>query len=65
MPKMRTHRGAAKRFSVTAGGKVKFKHAHLRHFLEHKAKSCKNGLQKTGIIADVDAHHIIALLRGV
>ena len=35
MPKMKSHRGATKRFSLTASGKVKFKHAHLRHCLEH------------------------------
>jgi large subunit ribosomal protein L35 len=64
MPKMKTHRGAAKRFSLTASGKVKFKHAHLRHMLEHKKKSTKNGLQKCGIMSEVDAKKVRVLLAG-
>lgn len=64
MPKMKTHRGAAKRFSLTSKGKVKFKHAHLRHFLESKSKDTKNGLQKTGIMKEVDAKKVRVLLAG-
>lgn len=64
MPKMKTHRGAAKRFSLTSSGKVKFKHAHLRHCLEHKDKAKKNGLQHTGIMKEVDAKKVRVLLAG-
>lgn len=64
MPKMKSHRGSAKRFSLTASGKVKFKHAHLRHFLEHKKKTMKNGAQKTGIMKEVDAKKVRVLLAG-
>ena len=64
MPKSKSHRGASKRFSLTAKGKVKFKHAHLRHCLEHKAKATKKGLQKTGIMAEVDAKRVRRLLAG-
>jgi large subunit ribosomal protein L35 len=63
MPKMKTHRGAAKRFKVTATGKVKFKRAHLRHCLEHKKKSTKNELQKGGIMVEADARKVRAMLR--
>lgn len=62
MPKMKTHRGAAKRFSITTTGRVKFKHAHLRHCLEHKPKTTKNGLQKTGYLKDVDIGKIRDML---
>ena len=62
MPKMKSHRGAAKRFSFTASGKVKFKHAHLRHCLEHKQKDTKKGLSKTGVLSKGDAGHIKRLL---
>lgn len=62
MPKMKTHRGAAKRFKLTASGKVKFKHAHLRHCLEHKQKATKNGLQKTGIMCEEDAKKVRRML---
>ena len=64
MPKMKSHRGASKRFKTTSSGKVKFKHAHLRHCLEHKKKTTKNALQKTGIMAEVDAKHARRLLIG-
>ncbi len=58
MPKMKTHRGAAKRFSRTGSGKIKFKHANLRHCLEHKPKTAKKGLMKTGIMKECDAKRI-------
>lgn len=58
MPKMKTHRGAAKRFSKTGSGKIKFKHAHLRHCLEHKSKTTKKKLVKTGIMKECDAKKI-------
>jgi large subunit ribosomal protein L35 len=64
MPKMKTHRGSAKRFALTGTGKVKYKHAHLRHCLEHKKKSTKNGLQKTGIMREQDAKKVRVLLAG-
>ncbi|MBN2799197.1 MAG: 50S ribosomal protein L35 [Deltaproteobacteria bacterium] len=60
--KMKTHRGAAKRFSRTGSGKIKFKHAHLRHCLEHKQKTTKKGLSKTGIMKEVDAKRVRRLL---
>ena len=62
MPKMKTHRGAAKRFSFTAKGKVKFKRAKLRHCLEQKDKTVKKGLSKTGYMADGDARKVVAML---
>lgn len=63
MPKMKTHRGAAKRFKLTASGKVKFKHAHLRHCLEHKQKTTKKALMKTGIMNESDAYKVREMLR--
>ena len=36
MPKMKTHSGAKKRFSLTGTGKVKFKRAKMRHILTKK-----------------------------
>ena len=58
MPKMKTHRGAAKRFSRTGKGKIKFKHAHLRHCLEHKQKTTKKKLMKSAIMKECDAKRI-------
>ncbi len=62
MPKMKTHRGAAKRFRLTGSGKVKFKHAHLRHCLEHKKKVVKRGLRQTGIMKECDAQKVRDML---
>ena len=42
MPKMKTHSGAKKRFSVTASGRVKHKQAHKSHLLSHES-SKRNG----------------------
>jgi large subunit ribosomal protein L35 len=36
MPKMKTHRGAAKRFRVTGTGKIRRRQAYRDHLLEHK-----------------------------
>ena len=41
MPKIKTHRGAAKRFKVTGTGKVHRKHAYLRHILSTKTRKQK------------------------
>ena len=38
MPKMKTRRAAAKRFSMTATGKIKRKRANLRHNLEKRSQ---------------------------
>ncbi len=46
MPKLKTHRGAAKRFHITAGGKVKSNHAKRRHILTNKTTKHKRGLRK-------------------
>ncbi len=36
MPKMKTHSGTARRFRITAGGKVMRRRANKNHLLEHK-----------------------------
>jgi large subunit ribosomal protein L35 len=62
MPKMKSHSGAKKRFSVTANGKVRFKRAKKRHILEKRSKSMKRKARKSGILCAADAPHIKALL---
>ena len=39
MPKMKTHRGAAKRFKITGTGKIRRRQASLNHFLGKKSSS--------------------------
>ena len=51
MPKMKTKRGAAKRFKVTGTGKVTRRHAFSRHILTSKPRSRKRKLGQ-GVVAD-------------
>lgn len=51
MPKMKTHRGAAKRFSITGGGHVKRHKAGKRHLATGKPRSRKRALSVPGLIA--------------
>lgn len=51
MPKMKTKRAAAKRFTLTADGKVKYKKMNLRHILTKKTTKRKRQLRKAGYIA--------------
>ena len=62
MPKMKTHRGAAKRFKRTGSGKIKFKHAFLRHCLSSKSSTAKKALSKSGIMKPCDAKRVTKLL---
>lgn len=55
MPKMKTNRGAAKRFDVTASGKVKRKKAYHSHILTKKTTKRKRGLRKDAYVAPQDA----------
>lgn len=58
MPKMKTNRSAAKRFKVTASGKVKYKKNGLRHCLEHVSKDTKRGLGKAGYLNKQDGKNV-------
>lgn len=50
MGKLKTHRGAAKRFKLTATGKAKYKKANLRHLLTSKSSGRKRSLRKPGVL---------------
>lgn len=62
MPKMKTNRGAAKRFKVTGSGKIRRRKAYLRHILSSKTRKQKRHLGKGTIVATVDARGIRALI---
>jgi large subunit ribosomal protein L35 len=51
MPKLKTHKGAAKRFKKTGTGKVKRHHAFARHLLSSKGPARKRRLV-TGVMVD-------------
>ncbi len=63
MPKLKTHRGAAKRFKVTGSGRIKRKKAKLRHMLTSKSQKLKRGLRKRGMVSDVDTPAVLTMLR--
>ncbi|MBS5916038.1 MAG: 50S ribosomal protein L35 [Clostridiales bacterium] len=62
MPKMKTHRGAAKRFSRTGTGKIKRNHAYTSHILEKKSPKRKRNLRKSAIMFKGDAKRIDQLI---
>jgi large subunit ribosomal protein L35 len=51
MPKMKTHKGAKKRFKVTGTGEVKRGHAFKSHILTKKTSKRKRRLRRSAIIA--------------
>jgi large subunit ribosomal protein L35 len=58
MPKLKTHSSAAKRFRLTATGKVRFNSAYRRHRLITKKKAAKERNQGTKIMCDADAKKV-------
>lgn len=62
MPKMKTHRGAAKRFKKTGTGKIKRHHGYTSHILEKKSPKRKRNLRKGAIMAKGDAKRIGQLI---
>jgi large subunit ribosomal protein L35 len=51
MPKLKTHKGAAKRFRTTATGKIKRGHSHARHILTKKSTKRKRQLDIDVLVA--------------
>ncbi len=58
MPKMKTHRGAAKRFKKTGSGKLKRGKAFTSHILTKKTQKRKRKLRKAGLISSADIRRI-------
>ncbi|AWZ49140.1 50S ribosomal protein L35 [Hathewaya limosa] len=52
MPKMKTHRGAAKRFKKTGTGKLKRAKAYKGHLLTSKSSKTKRNLRKSTLVSD-------------
>ena len=46
MPKMKTHKSAAKRYKVTATGKIQKRQAGIGHLLQHKSSARKRRIFK-------------------
>ena len=62
MPKIKTHSGAKKRFTVTGGGKVKFQHINKRHRLNQKDHKRKRQLRGAAYADDSNIANVKALI---
>jgi large subunit ribosomal protein L35 len=64
MPKMKTHKGAKKRFSVTGKGKVRRLKAYKSHILTKKTSKRKRNLRRPGLVATTgDSQRMRRLLQ--
>ena len=62
MPKMKTHRGAAKRFKRTGTGKIKRMKAYKSHLLGKKTTKRKRNLRQSGLVNSADLQRINKLI---
>ena len=62
MPKMKTHRGAAKRFKLTASGKIVRRRALKQHILTSKTTKRKRRLRQRDLISAADKRKVQRLL---
>jgi len=62
MPKQKSHRGAAKRFSLTKNGKIKRAQAYKRHILTKKPTKRTRNLRKAAYVASTEAKTIKKLI---
>jgi large subunit ribosomal protein L35 len=63
MPKVKSHRGVAKRFKVSPSGKIRRRRANVNHILEKKSSSRKRRLRRPGAeVSDPDRKRIGRLL---
>jgi len=58
MPKIKTKKGAAKRFKKTASGKIKRKKACASHILTKKTRKRKRNLRKSSLVSSSDTKNI-------
>ncbi|MRR58538.1 MAG: 50S ribosomal protein L35 [Deltaproteobacteria bacterium] len=62
MPKIKTNRGAAKRFKKTGSGKIKRAQGFTSHILTSKTRKRKRNLRQGAMVAAVDAKNIAKLI---
>jgi len=63
MPKMKTHKGAKKRFKVTGTGKVMRRRAGKGHLLSGKSSKRRRKLRKDAVVRDVSSWRVRRLLQ--
>lgn len=62
MPKMKSHRGAAKRFRLTAKGKMRRNKAYASHCLSGKSSKQKRNLTQSAIVDKTNARKVKTIL---
>ncbi|MBD3182878.1 50S ribosomal protein L35 [Candidatus Poribacteria bacterium] len=62
MPKIKTHKGAKKRFKFTGSGKIKRKSPYTGHLFSSKTAKRKRNLRKSKIVHNTDENRIKRLL---
>ena len=62
MPKMKTHRGAAKRVKKTGTGKFKRMRAYKSHILTKKSTKRKRRLRQPDLVSKADAGRLAKIL---
>jgi len=62
VPKLKTNRGAAKRFKKTGTGKIKVKKAFARHILTKKGANRKRGLRRPKLLDKGDMKNVEKLI---
>ena len=62
MPKVKTRKGAAKRFKVTSSGRVKRNRANHRHMLIRRSNKAKRNMRRSGVLSPADLKIVKALL---
>jgi len=62
MPKMKTNRGAAKRFKATGSGKIKRNKAFSSHILTKKSTKRKRNFRQSEIVDDTNAKALKRML---
>ncbi|MBN2245824.1 MAG: 50S ribosomal protein L35 [Candidatus Aminicenantes bacterium] len=62
MPKLKTHRGAKKRFKVTGTGKIMYSKANKSHILTKKSAKRKRHLGKKDILSQADRSRVKDML---
>jgi large subunit ribosomal protein L35 len=64
MPKMKTNRSAAKRFTKTASGRLKRGKQNRRHILTKKSPKRKRQLRRSALVSKADEKRMKRLLQG-
>ena len=62
MPKMKTRRGAAKRFKLTASGRIKRNKANHRHMLIRRSKKVKRYMRHSGLVDSSNLKNVKRML---